>query len=249
MSVVRRTVEPPEWLKVLLDDVQKAITPLAESPGGVYKLVEDEMPNASLHDIEEAFHLRIESLLEGTTMQERVGREAAHAYADLFDLKAALNSIATVNDHGIRYLLRHKKRITPEALWNFWHECPLGDLAIWGTAARQVASRGTLATRAREGEFGKTSLLEYIPLAPSMRFVSEPIETLFSEQLMWRLRKCWHCQTIFWAGRVDKLTCSAKCGDARRQSLVRERKRDKGPQNREQEREPRRAYLHRKTYG
>lgn len=200
MSIKRRTVEPPEELRTLLDNI-KALPFDAKSPEDLYGQVEREMSGKSMDEVTKAFHQRIEDLLNGTTMRALGGREAAHAYADLFAMQSVLALIAIVTDHGIGYLLQREERITPEALLNFWDTSPLGDLATSGLTLRHLNS--------------------------------EPFSTLVKDRLLWRIRQCWQCQTLFWAGRVDKLTCSSRCGDARRQLLVRQRKKERGAQYRE----------------
>ena len=235
MSNTRRTVKPPEWLETILEDIKNVITPLGKSPQQMYKELEAEIPTATLDDIPWAFYSRIEHRLRNSKLQGLVDQEAARAYADLFDINSVLVSIATVTDIGIEYLRRRKEQITYQALMRFWDLSPLGDLVI--RALRHLNSR----TEDRENPDDGVRILsraQYrLGISPAQGF---PDETFV------RIRKCWFCNTLFWAGRMDKLTCSTKCGDARRQSLVRERKRDKGQEYREQHRKNRQAYRDRK---
>jgi hypothetical protein len=243
MSTKRRTVEPPDWLQILLEDIKNGIPPDIESYRYLYKRVEHEIPYASLDDVTKAFHRRVEEHLKGTTLRTLVGREAARAYSDLFYLNSFLSSIAVVTYHGIEHLLRRKEQITPEALSKFWELSPLAELVR--SEIDEFASPRTF--KVPLGGIG--SALNYLlRLRLLLRYIStgDYSEGLSKDHAIWRIRKCWNCGNLFWAGRVDKLTCSTKCADARRQALVRMRKRDKGQQYREQYRKNQQAYRDRK---
>lgn len=164
------------------------------------------MPGASVEDIAEVFNRGVEDMLKGTTMHGLVERDASRACAELFALREVVSLIAIVNSHGIGYQRQRNERITPQALLEFWATSPLADFAAPGLTLRTLAS-GPLATLIKD-----------------------------RDRFLWRVRQCWQCQTFFWAGRVDKVTCSSRCGDSRRQLLSRARKKEKGQQYAEEHR-------------
>ena len=226
MSTKRRTVEAPRFLAIILEDIKKAIPRSAGSPHDIYERVAEEVPRAPLNVVADMFHLRIEKLLRRTSLRGAKGPDAARLYADLFELKSALESIATVTNQAIQHLLSRRSRITPAGLFEFWRYSASADLVKSRLPYTDIASR-TLRINFvdPQGEDSHGALDNLYEAGAFFRSITRRV--LEEDQRFWRIRNCWHCKNIFWAGRVDKVTCSQACGNASRQSFARRRRSNK----------------------